>query len=210
MKFLKKLLGYDDTFFNLLEASAIEAQGSVALLVHMLKSSEGIQSLDEFIHARRKDKQITQEITEQLCRTFVTPLEREDIEALSLALYKIPKTAEKFGEKYLLCRDHVVDAADFARHIRLLEQTTSTLLDMVKKLRTRSHLDTMKDLNIRMNTLEGEADKLMLELMKGLYSGSYEPLKVIVLLDLYETLEEIIDRCRDAGNVIFQIVLKYS
>ena len=43
-----------------------------------------------------------------------------------------------------------------------------------------------------------------------IYSGKHDPLKVIILLDLCETLEKIIDRCRDAGNVVFQIVLKYS
>ena len=52
--------------------------------------------------SRRKDKQITQELTEQLCKTFITPLEREDIQALAAALYKIPKTVEKIGERILI------------------------------------------------------------------------------------------------------------
>jgi len=58
--------------------------------------------------------------------------------------------------------------------------------------------------------MEGEADKLMFALIKDLYGGKHDPLKVIAIMDLYETLEKIIDRCRDAGNVIFQVVLKYS
>ena len=61
-----------------------------------------------------------------------------------------------------------------------------------------------------MHYLEGEADKQMIENVRDLYSGRHEPLKVIIAMDLYETLEKIIDRCRDAGNVIFQVVLKYS
>jgi len=43
--------------------------------------------------ARRKGKRITEDIDEHLCKTFVTPIEREDIESLSDALYKIPKNA---------------------------------------------------------------------------------------------------------------------
>ena len=206
---LRKLLGYDDKFFNLLEASAEEAQSSVQLLVGMLKKANGMPTLDEFIQTRRKDKQITEEISEQLCKTFVTPLEREDIEALSIALYKIPKTVEKFSEKFALCHEHISEV-DFSRQVNILEQTTETVTQMVKTLRQRAHLERVKEQNDRLHYLEGEADKLMMSLIKELYSGKHEPLKVIIIMDLYETLERIIDRCRDAGNVIFQIVLKYS
>jgi len=206
---LRRLLGYDDKFFNLLEASTAEAQTSVQLLVKMLRAPASVPTLDEFTHSRRKDKRITEDITEQLCKTFVTPLEREDIEALSVALYKIPKTVEKFSEIFLLCRTQVSDV-EFLPQVDLLEQATDTVTRMVRKLRRRPQLQDMKEENARLHFLEGEADKLMLDLVRGLYSGKHEPLKVIIILDMYETLETIIDRCRDAGNVIFQIVLKYS
>lgn len=206
---IRKLLGYEDKFFNLLEASADEAKASVQLLLTMLKSPDGAPLVGDFVQSRRKDKRITEQITEELCKTFVTPLEREDIEALSIALYKIPKTAEKFSEKYMLCRTHVKDV-DFLQQAALLEQTTETVAQMVKQLRGGAQLDPIKECNDRLHYLEGEADKLMLDLMRSLYSGSKDPLKVIIILDLHETLEKIIDRCRDVGNIIFQVVLKYS
>ena len=68
----------------------------------------------------------------------------------------------------------------------------------------------IKELNERLQVIEGEADKLMLELLRDLFSGKHDPLKVIALKDLYELLEKVIDRCRDAGNVINHIVLKNS
>lgn len=206
---IRRLLGYDDKFFNLLDASADEAKASVQLLLTLLKAPEGTTSMGDFIQSRRKDKRITEEITEELCKTFVTPLEREDIEALSLALYKIPKTAEKFSEKYMLCKSMLKDV-NFLEQAAILDQTTDTVSQMVKKLRTRAHLEDVKEYNNRLHYLEGEADKLMLDLVKDLYSGKYDPLKVIIILDLHETLEKIIDRCRDVGNIIFQVVLKYS
>jgi uncharacterized protein len=206
---LRKLLGYDDKFFDLLESSAVEAQSSVQLLVDLLRDKTQCPTLEAFILTRRKDKRITENITEELCRTFVTPLEREDIEQLSFALYKIPKTAEKFSEKFLLCHE-ALQGMDFSRQIGLLEKSVQTVVEMVQKLRQRKHLELMKEQNSRLHYLEGEADKLMLELIRELYSGKHDPLRVIIMMDLYETLEKIIDRCRDAGNVIFQIVLKYS
>src|SRR3954452_5122900 len=104
---LQKVLGNDDRFFKLMEGSAEEARASVLCLVRLLKYPEKSHSLDPFAEIRRKDKRITQELSEHLCKTFVTPLEREDIEALSNALYKIPKTAEKFGERFLLAPQHL-------------------------------------------------------------------------------------------------------
>ena len=209
MKALRKLLGYDDKFFDLLESSALEAKSSVQLLAALVKNPDGVPALDDFTLTRRKDKRITEEITEALCKTFVTPLEREDIESLSFALYKIPKTVEKFSEKFVLCNAQVRDVK-FQEQIRILETSVDTLVVMVQNLRNRTHLEKMKELNEKLHLLEGQADKLMLLFVRDLYSGHHEPLKVIIMLDLYETLEGIIDRCRDAGNVIFQIVLKYS
>jgi len=209
MKWFRKLLGYDDKFFDLLEASAAQAQGSVALLVALLDQSQETPRLDAFVQSRRNEKRINEEITEQLCKTFVTPLEREDIEALSTALYRIPKTIEKFSRKYIVCLDQV-RGVDFSGQVQLLEQAVATVTAMVKTLRRRAGLEQVKAQNNRLHQLEGEADKLILELFKTLYTGRHDPLRVIISMDLYETLEEIIDRCRDAGNVIFQIVLKYS
>jgi len=209
MKWFRKLLGYDDKFFDLLEASAAQAQSSVALLVALLDRREETPHLDAFIQSRRNEKRINEEITEQLCKTFVTPLEREDIEALSTALYRIPKTIEKFSQKYIVCLDQVC-GVDFSGQVQLLAQAVATVTEMVKTLRRRAGLEQVKAQNTRLHQLEGEADKLILELSKVLYTGQHDHLRVIVSMDLYETLEEIIDRCRDAGNVIFQIVLKYS
>lgn len=209
MKWLRKILGYEDKFYDLLEASAAEAQNSVETLLAMLKRQHEALQLDAFSETRRKDKRITEEITHQLCKTFVTPLEREDIEALSVALYKIPKTVEKFCEKYLISHEQVRDI-DFTQQVQLLAKATATVAEMIRALRRHSHLERIKAQNDELHVLEGEADKLILSLFKALYTGKNDPLKVVIVMDLYETLEKIIDRCRDAGNVIFQIVLKYS
>ncbi len=206
---LQKLLGRDDVFFDLLEKSAEEARESVRLLVRLLGTpGSGGAALDEFALLRKKDKRITEELSTRLTQTFVTPLEREDIEALSTALYKIPKTLEKFGERLLLSRAQV-GSADFSRQVQLLESAIGTVEELVKHLR-RSKLDVVKEQNDKLQYLEGEADKLMMELLRGLYNGESDPIRVIALKDLYELLEKVIDRCRDAGNIIFHIVLKNS
>ena len=65
-------------------------------------------------------------------------------------------------------------------------------------------------MNAKLQTIEGEADDLELDLLRDLYQGNYDSKHIIFLRDLYELLEKVIDRCRDAGNIILQVVLKHS
>ncbi len=62
----------------------------------------------------------------------------------------------------------------------------------------------------QLQAIEGEADKRLLELLRGLYAQAGEPLRAVFLKDIYELLEKVFDRCRDAGNVVNRIVLKSS
>lgn len=205
---IQKLFGKEDKFFDLLEASAEEARASVQALVKLNQASH-TGKLEPFIESRRKDKKIKEQITEELVKTFVTMLEREDIQSLANALYKVPKTVEKFAEHYIIAGDQVREV-DFSQQIHLMEQATDTILAMVKKLRKVSDLEEVKELNAKLQGIEGEADKIMLDLLKDLFSGKHDPLRVVVLKDLYELLERVVDRCRDAGNVVSHIVLKNS
>src|SRR5438034_11253231 len=155
---LQKILGKEDKFFSLLEASAQEARTSVQALVKLSQGSNQPAVLDEFAHSRRKDKKITEEISAAVYTTFVTALEREDIEALSNALYKIPKTVDKFSERVLLA-PQFVHGIDFSIQISLLDRATDIVLEMVKALRDGMDLDKVKDLKEQLQFLEGEADK---------------------------------------------------
>jgi hypothetical protein len=206
---LQKLLGKEDKFFTLLEASAQEARTSVQALVKLSKALDEPPAVDEFAYSRHKDKQITQEISRAVYSTFITALEREDIEALSNALYKIPKTIDKFTNRILAAPQHV-RGIDFSKQIKLLERATDIVFELVKSLRKGLDLEKVKDLNDKLQFLESEADGHMMSLYKDLFSGKHDALQVIALKDLYELLEKVIDRCRDAGNVIAHIVLKNS
>src|SRR6266704_447811 len=186
---LQKILGKDDKFFELMEGSAEEARASIRSMVQLVKHPEKGQSLDAVAEIRRKDKRITQELSEHLCKTFVTPLEREDIEALSNALYKIPKTAEKFGERFLLAPQHL-KGWDVSRQLAMLERAADTLVVLVQELREGVNIAKVKKQNDQLQHIEGEADKLMVESLKELYHGDFSSVRVVILKDLYELLEK--------------------
>jgi uncharacterized protein Yka (UPF0111/DUF47 family) len=209
---IRKLFGKEEKFFDLLEASAEEAKISSGLLARFLqaKARAGeLKSVDEFVHSRRKDKRITQQITEELCRTFVTPLEREDIEALAFALYRIPKMSEKIVERLAIYPGRL-PAAGLLRQAELLQLAADNVAFMVGELRKGAKMDRIREANEKLQFAEGEADKVMLQVESELYQGPYEAKEVIFLLQLFEMVEKAVDRCRDAGNVVFQIMLKYS
>ena len=206
---LQKYFGKDDKFFDLLEASAEESSRSVQVLNRLLSNPAKVPSLTEFNQAKEADKRITEQIGEALINSFVAELEREDIEALSAVLYKIPKTVEKFAERFIVSAQ-MAKNINFSLHVALLESATSTVTQMVKQLRKRPTVETIKGMNGRLQKVEGEADQLILDVLTDLYSGKYDPTTVMALKDLYEILEKVIDRCRDAGNVVTNIVLRYA
>lgn len=212
MSALQRIFGRDTKFFDLLENGATAAKNSASILVGLLPRLAGNPPPDvltDLAMARRKHKRISQQTTEELCKNFVTPLEREDIEALSTALFKITKTVEKIGER-LTISPSGTEVTHISRQITMLEKAAELVVTMVGQLRGKKHGEEIRDAYDGLQTIEGDADKLMNELLKELYHGSGDARAVVFWKDLYELLEKGIDRCRDAGYIVFHVALKYS
>ena len=206
---IASLFGKSDRFFELLSASAKSAHQSVEALARLLKETHGSVSLAELAVARRSEKRNAETIAEELVKVFITALEREDIEALSKALYRIPKTVEKFGERFEIMK-HLVDVNGFTPQMAIAQEAAAVVVRMVDMLPNRPKLEDIKAENDKMQELEGRADNMVLGYLRELYSGSVDPLKAMAMRDLYDLLEKVIDRCRDACNLVSQIVLKNS
>jgi hypothetical protein len=206
---IQKLFGKGDRFQELLEAAAQESHESVRLVIELIKSPRNTQNLDDLILARRKEKKISEQISNELVETFITGIEREDIEALARGLFRIPKTAEKLAERLVMAGKHL-DGIDFSRQADMMTKATDAIYQMVRQLREMEDMEKMKTFNDRLQLVEVEADKYMNELLRDLYNGKYEAIRAIAVRDVYELMEKVIDRCHDAGNVVMQIVLKNS
>lgn len=206
---LQTIFGKGDRFYGLLESSAEAARLSAGALAAMLAEASPNPSLDEFRLARKREKDLLAQINLELVNTFVTAMEREDIEALAGALYKIPKTVEKFAERYAMFADKLV-GVDYASRALMLESACQVIVQMVAELRRGFKLDVIHDLNERMQAIESEADRLLLEMYRDLFTNETDTSRLLLRKDLYELLEKAIDRCRDAGNVVYQIALKNS
>ncbi|HKQ39320.1 MAG TPA: pit accessory protein [Verrucomicrobiae bacterium] len=204
---VQSLLGRDDEFCALLEASAQEAVHSVESLRHVLDDSSSPPSLKGFIQARRKDKLITNQIAELLVSALVTSFDRQDIEAIAQAIYKVPKTVEKFAEHYLISYDHVREF-DFTRQFVLMEEAVKSVLETVRAFREGAGMAEMKRLDARIQRLENDADDVVVALLRKVYAMKGMDVRPIILKDLIELNEKVVDRCRDASGMMVQVVVK--
>jgi uncharacterized protein Yka (UPF0111/DUF47 family) len=206
---LQRLLGKDDVFLDLLEACASEAQASVRQLTTILREGGRVTDLETFVGSERRERKLLKEIEEHLVRTFITGLEREDIEALSRALHKLVKSTEKFALRYRLVAD-LVTGVDFSRQVQLIDQSVAILGEMIRDLRKLPPLERMKDLNDRLEAAEDEADRVVDSLVGELYHADLPQGQFYARKDLYDLLEKVIDRCREVGAIVTHVVLKNS
>ena len=204
---VQRLLGRDDEFCALLEASALEAVQSVEALKDALSDPSGAPSLKSFSQARRKDKIITAQISDLLVTALVTSFDRHDIEAVAEALYRVPKTVEKFAERFLISHPYVRQF-DFTRQIVLMEEATKSVLELVQAFRANAGSAEINRLDKRIQRLENEADEVILRLLDNLYALESKDVTPIVLKDLIELNEKVVDRCRDVSGLIVRLRMK--
>jgi uncharacterized protein Yka (UPF0111/DUF47 family) len=205
---VRTLFSDGNKIYTLLTASAEEGLHSVETLSKMLANGAATPSLEELAASHQKDKTIHEQIRETLATVHTGDFDRAETEALANALYKVPKTVEKFAERYVLCAPRF-GAVNFGTQINMLDEAIRLVVAMLKDLR-KKHFGTVNEQNSRLQQIEGDADKLMLNRLGDLYSGRYDAVTAIAVSDLYAILEKTIDHCRDAGNMVSQLVLKHS
>ena len=205
---LQTIFGSGKQFFSLLDEAAVAAHDSTKALYEMLQEPARDVGLDGIRLARQHERSASDRIGKALVDSFITPIEREDIEALSSALYKIPKQVERFADRFVLAC-HRLEHIDFAPRAAMLEKAAGVVVEMVHEL-AAMRLEEMSKLNERLRVIEAEADRLILELHRDIYSGRLEPGEMFLLKEFFEILEKAIDRCREAGVTAYQIVLKNS
>jgi len=205
---LQTIFGSGKQFYALLDEAADAAHDAAKALHAMMRAPDREPALDAFKLARLRERATSDKIGKALVDSFITPIEREDIEALGSALYKIPKQIEKFADRYSLAVQHL-EGIDFAPRSSMLEQASAVVQEMVHDL-SKLDIDRMTKLNEKLRAIENEADRLMLELYRDIYSGKLDSQQMFLLKEFFEILEKAIDRCREAGVVAYQIVLKNS
>ncbi len=206
---LQTIFGKGDKFYGLLEQSAATVSESAKALHELLTQPDHGAVMAAFTASRAREKELAAQISEELVNTFVTALDREDIEALNSALYKIPKSIEKFAERYEIVSDRLA-GVDFAQRALVLQRSSEVVAEMIGELRRGLRIDPVKKLQDRLQALESEGDRMLLAPYRTLYLEGGDVMRAMLAKDLFELIEKAIDKCRDVGNIVYSIVLKNS
>ena len=147
---------------------------------------------------------VTHEIFERLNRTFITPLEREDIHALASGLDDVVDAAEAIANRLVLFNV----SRPWPEAVRMTSILAACGTQIEKAVDNLKNMQNLMAFSIEINRLENEADGISRQVVADLFSGRHEILDVLRWKELFGRLESAADQCEDVANVIESIVIK--
>ena len=209
---MNPLLPREDSFFDLLEASARNVLDTARLLRDMAEDfrnlPERFQKIRDTEHAGDR---ITHQIMDKHNRTFVTPIDREDIHSLAFALDDIVDSIELVADRFILYKiprptGHAISL------VRILVRSCEEIQVAMGLLRDRKRMKEILDHTIEINRLENEGDQLSRAALETLFDGpcetTREMLDLIKWKEVYSVLEEAIDFTEDVADQLHGVVIK--
>lgn len=199
----------DRIFFDLLEKQAETVVKGADLLVELVEDytnvKEKVQRMKDIEH---EGDEITHEIYEQLNRTFITPLEPEEISRLASALDDILDYIDGTAQQmHSYCIKETDDA--MIELAKLIQVSVVEVEGAVKGIRTIKDPKNIEERCIEVNRLENIADGVLGRAIRNLFTTS-DAITIIKLKDIYENLELATDKCEDAANILSDIAIRHS
>lgn len=201
-----RLIPREERFFDLFEEQGRNIAAGARRLREMVfdfsDAPAKAMAIKELEHAADV---LTHELIRKINTTFITPFDREDVYALASRLDDVLDLIEAAADRLVLYRikEPTSGARAFAE---VIVKTADSVQAAVACLRTSSK--SYHTHCVEVNRLENEADRLLKELIAALFADVTDPIEVIKWKEIYETLEEVTDRCEDVVNVIEGIMLK--
>jgi uncharacterized protein len=205
--FLKEEVKFSDHFEKL--ADKIEEGGILfsRMLQNYDKSEEIIPKLEEIEH---EADAVTHEIYRKLHKTFLAPIDREDIFALANKMDSIIDMIEAAAIRMKL---YVIKEPN--AEIRELAFILSKSISLVKKIvydmrQRKMHVDEILDNCAKINALENEGDRVLRQSMNQLFERECDAIEIVKWKEVLERVEEATDVCEDVSNIVEGIILKYG
>jgi predicted phosphate transport protein (TIGR00153 family) len=184
---------------------AQNAHESSKLLTLMMEQPDKIRDTAESIKAlEHKGDRMTHDLIVKLNKTFIVPIDREDIYGLSSKLDDVTDLIESIARRLVLFK--VTEVTEPALELaRVLQRSTAAIVLAVSELQNGMKV---MDPCIEINRLEDEADHIYHLALAKLFESEKDPIALIKWKELYEKLEASLDRCEDVANVIEGIIVK--
>jgi predicted phosphate transport protein (TIGR00153 family) len=202
-----RLLPREEKFYADFQALADELKRGAGLLEAMLAPERPAwDKADEIKEVEHKCDFLTHDVIQRLNRTFVTPLDREDIHALARSLDDV---MDAIDDAAALVRLYRLDSVRFgARELaRIITTSTDQVRLAVGALESHKGLTTHA---IEINRLENEADRVHQLAVSRLFDDERDPILVIKWKEALDFLEDATDRCEDVANVLEGVMVKHG
>ena len=203
------LVPREESFFDLFEKSSTNLLAAARILVettdHFDRVADNAKRMKQIEH---EGDQLMHEIMARLHRTFITPLDREDIHALASAMDDVLDFMEEASERLVSyrVREATPPAREFAAIIARQTEEIHRILPRLRKVKAD---DILKHC-IEINRLENEADRVLRESVAALFESRGDPLDVMKWREIYDLLERATDKAENVAVVVESIVLKMA
>ena len=202
-----KFLPKEERFYDDFVALAEEIQRGASILEEMLAPEQPLwDKADEIKEVEHKCDFLTHEIIQRLHRTFVTPLDREDIHSLARSLDDVMDAIDASAAIVRLYQISVVraDARELARIIM------ASAVQVVQAMKALDRSKGVAEQAVEINRLENEADRAHQSAVRRLFEEEQDPIIIIKWKEILDFLEDATDRCEDVANVLEGVVVKHA
>jgi uncharacterized protein len=203
------LIPQDKVFFDLFEQQAAIVKEAAYLLVNMTETFTNVKEKRHAIELlEHKGDQVTHDIYQQLNRTFITPLDPEEISRLASTLDEVLDYIDGATEKMVY---YAIDTTDspMIELAKLIHMSTVEIEGAVKGIRSIKDPRYVEERCIEVNRLENLADDVLANAVTDLFKTT-DAIQIIKLKDIYEHLETATDNCEDVANVLSDIAIRHS
>jgi hypothetical protein len=185
---------------------AANLDAAAQLLVKFMNDGDRQSIAAAILEHEHVGDKIVHDIVRRLNKSFITPIDREDIYDLVATADEVLDSIEEVTGKVLIYR--VTEITSFARRqAEVIAKATPILRECMDNLEKPKGLD---ERIIAVNSLENDGDRIEREAIASLFEGDTKCTDIIKWKDIYETLECAIDECEHVANVIESIVLKHN
>lgn len=205
------ILPKEEQFFDLIESIAGQLGEAYRLFADLVEDYRDVPARVKEIKAvEHAADEYTHETVDRLNKTFVTPIDREDIHQIVISLDDVIDLIDAVVHRMEIYRiDGVTE--DFKRLTHLVGKAVDHVSRATSGLRhIRRDASKILQACVEINRIENEGDTAYRRSVGRLFEDASDPIEVIKWKDLYEILEQALDRCEDVANVLEGLVVKHA
>lgn len=204
-----KLFPKEVDFFEIFDRASQNLTKAAGLLVSLMENFDNIEARAKEIYEVEQEGDIlTHEVMKQLNKTFITPIDREDLHELAASLDDVLDLIWGAVDRIVVfkVKDSTSEAISMSKDLLI---TTEVMHKAIQKLKEKNY-SHVQEYCIEINRLENRIDRDFRDALGKLFDEIKDPILIIKWKDIYEHLEDAADKCEDVANVIESIVLKYA